>query len=244
MNRTVNGIVIREKPLGEKGKLLYVLTQYEGVIAVKATGAKNISASYLKSAQLFAYSELNIYDKNKHFTLTEAKLIESFYDLRKDVSDFALASYICELALLTAVPSDDGILRLVLNCLYALSKNLSGRDTIKAVFEYRLCLCLGLEPDFSGCAICGVKGNLFDFEESALFCAECAPDAERCISLDEKAVEALNYLNTCPPGKILSFSIKGEPEAAFCRFCEDYLINAADLKPATLDYYKQTIKDD
>ena len=145
MNRTVNGIVIREKPLGEKGKLLYVLTQYEGVIAVKATGAKNISASYLKSAQLFAYSELNIYDKNKHYTLTEAKLIESFYDLRKDVSVFALASYICELALLTAVPSDDGILRLLLNCLYALSINLSGRDTIKA-YSNTGCLCLGLSP--------------------------------------------------------------------------------------------------
>lgn len=244
MNRVVKGIVIKEKAYGEKGKLLYILTQNEGVITVKATGARTISASYLKSAQLFAYSELTIYDKNKSYTLTEAKLIESFYDIRTDVLAFALACYMCELAGLSAVPEDDGILRLLLNCLYALTHQIAPVDLVKAVFEYRLCLCLGLAPDFSECAICGEKGKLFDYEESALFCSECAPDADRCIVLDESVIETLNYLNTCPPGKILSFSIKGEAREQMGEFCEKYLISTTDLKPSTLEFYKQTIKEE
>ncbi|MDD4125948.1 MAG: DNA repair protein RecO [Eubacteriales bacterium] len=243
MNRVIRGIVIKEQPSGEKGKLLYVLTQNEGVLTVTATGARTISASYLKSAQLFAYSDLTVYDKNKHLTLTEAKLTESFYDLRKDVAVFALASYMSELSLQSAVPADDGILRLLLNCLYALSRKLADTDTVKAVFEYRLCLALGLAPDFSCCAICGEAGDRFDFEESAFFCGECAPNPESCFRLDEGAAGALNYLNSCPAGKILSFGIKGDSKRCFCDFCEKYLITASDLRPASLDFYKKIIKD-
>jgi DNA repair protein RecO (recombination protein O) len=239
MNRVVRGIVIKEKQSGEKGKLLYVLTQNEGVVVLAATGARNISASYLKSVQLFAYSDLTVCDKNGHLTLTEAVLIESFYNLRNDIATFALASYISELAYLSAVPSDDGILRLLLNCLYALSNGLSDTETVKAVFEYRLCLSLGLAPDFSCCAICGEKGDRFDFGESALFCGECAPDPEGSFMLEEGTIGALNYLNSCPPGKILSFNLSGNPKKVFCEFCEKYLITASDLRPNTLDFYKK-----
>ncbi len=241
MNRVIRGIVIKERPSGEKGKLLYILTQNEGVLTVNATGARTISASYLKSAQLFAYSDLTVYDKGGHLTLTEATLLESFYDLRNDMASFALAGYISELARLSAVPSDDGILRLLLNCFYALSHKIADTDTVKAVFEYRLCLALGLAPDFSCCAICGEKGDRFDFEESAFFCGECAPDPEGCFGLGD-ASDALNYLNGCAPGKILAFVIQGESKAAFCGFCEKYLIASSDLKPASLDFYKNISK--
>lgn len=239
MNRQFKGIVIKEKASGEKGKLLYVLTESEGVLQVTATGARSISASYLKSVQLFAYSELSVYEKNGRMTLTEASLIESFYGIRSDLSAFAAASYMAELCFLVSVAENDGVLSLLLNCLYALANSLAETKMIKAVFEYRLCLVLGLAPDFSGCMGCGKKGNLFSFAESGLFCRECLPQGEECFELGDAAVRALDYLNRCARNKILSFSIGGGDKESFCEFCEKYLLYAADITPKTLDFYKE-----
>lgn len=244
MNKTFKGAVIREIPTGEKGKLLYVLTENDGVVTVHATGARNISSSYLKSVQLFAYSELSVYEKNGHMTLTEATLIENFYGLRSDIFTLAAASYMSEICAIVSVPSyDDGILRLYLNCLFALSRCLADTDLIKAVFEYRLCVVMGMAPDFSGCAICEAEGTLYDFDESALFCDECAPVPELAYRLTKSAVKALDYLGKCPQSKILSFSLTPDDEKIFCDFCEKYLIYAADVKPKSLDFYHEIRKD-
>lgn len=243
MNRTIRGIVVKERQSGEKGKLLFVLTQDEGVVFINATGARNISASYLKSAQLFAYSEFTVYDKQGRLTLTEAALLDSFYELRKDLPSFALASYMAELAYLSAVPADDGILRLVLNCLYALTRQKAPCDIIKAVFEYRLCLALGQAPDFSGCSSCGKKGDRFDFSDPAFYCETCFPGGEAVFLLADGVPETLSFLNGAPSGKILSFKIKGEGKNNFIRFCEDYLVAALDLRPAALDFYKEIAKN-
>ena len=243
MTKTFKGVVIRETPVGEKGKLLHILTENDGVVTVTATGARNISASYLKSVQLFAYSELTVYEKNGHNTLTEAKLIENFYGLRSDVVVLAAASYLSEICGLVSVPDDDGIIRLYLNCLYALSRGMSDTDLVKAVFEYRLCVVMGMAPDFSCCAICGDEGTLYDFEESALFCKECAPVPELAYILTKSAVKALAYLAECPHSKILSFSLSNDDKKVFCDFCEKYFIYAADIKPKSLDFYRELRKD-
>ena len=58
MQHKVRGLVVRESPKGESGKLLTVLTERDGVITVNAKGVRKISAAYLKSAQLFALSDM------------------------------------------------------------------------------------------------------------------------------------------------------------------------------------------
>ncbi len=239
MDRKFKGIVIKEKPSGEKGKLLYVLTESEGVLQINATGARSISASYLKSVQLFAYSELSVYEKNGRRTLTEATLIESFYGIRSDLSALAVASYMAELCFLVSIAENDGLLSLFLNCLYALANSLAETRMIKAVFEYCLCVTLGFAPDFSGCISCGKEGGLFSFAESAVFCRDCLPEGEDCFELGRAAVKALNYLNRCAKNKILSFSLEGADKDSFCEFCEKYLLYAADVSPKTLSFYKE-----
>lgn len=239
MDRKFKGIVIKEKPSGEKGKLLYILTESEGVVQVTATGARSISASYLKSVQLFAYSELSVYEKNGRMTLTEATLLESFYGIRSDLSSFAVSSYMAELCFLVSTAQNDGVLSLFLNCLYALSKSLAESRMVKAVFEYRLCVILGLAPDFSGCSGCGEKGNVFSFTDSALYCRDCVPQGEETTELGSAAVSALDYLNRCAGNKILSFLLEGEDRQPFFDFCEKYLLFAADISPKTLDFYKE-----
>lgn len=243
MNRKINGVVLRETPNGEKGKLLSVLTRDEGVITISATGAKNISSSYLKSVQLFAYSAFTVYEKGGRRTLTEAELIDGFYTLRNDIETLSLASYIAETALIAAVPADDGILRLVLNCFFALTQKKAEVKTVKAVYEYRLCLSLGLAPDFSGCSSCGGEGGVFDFGESLFYCSKCAAEVENCVKLGRGVASALDYLNSCDMGRILMFSLDAGEKQGFFDFCEKYLINSLEQSPPTLSFYKKVCEE-
>ena len=55
------GIVLKETPLGENGKLLVVFTKEHGRISVAAKGVKKPGSSLVQLSQLFAYSQLELY---------------------------------------------------------------------------------------------------------------------------------------------------------------------------------------
>ena len=98
MHHKVKGIVIKESAHGENGKLLTVLTELDGILTVKAKGARSILASNLKSVQLFACSDMLLYQKNNSYTLVDAELVDDFYSIRDNIESFALAAYCCEVA--------------------------------------------------------------------------------------------------------------------------------------------------
>ena len=223
MNETFPGIVIREMPSGENGKLLYVLTADRGVVRINATGARKLTASYLKSVQMFAYSRLTVYEKNGHMTLTEAELIEGFYYIRKDLVALAFASYACEMAYISAVPDDSSVLRLLLNTLYAVSNAIAPINIIKAVFELKLCCVSGLMPDIEdGCAVCG------DAVSGGEFIPLCAA-ARRIVSF----VCGADY------SKMLSFRASPDAIEDFCAFCESFMTASMEVNPKTLQFYRE-----
>ena len=92
MQVQTTGIVIRVKPYGERDKLITVLTADRGVITVSAKGALKLTASFSRCTQLYAYSNLTLYEKNGFYTLLEGGLIASFFSLSENLDCFALAA--------------------------------------------------------------------------------------------------------------------------------------------------------
>ncbi|MEG1742866.1 MAG: DNA repair protein RecO [Clostridia bacterium] len=228
MNLNFSGVVIREEPKSETGKLLYVLTENDGIVIISARGARKISASYLKSAQLFAYSTFTVYQKNNYNTLTEAQLIENFYNIRNDIFSFSFASYVCELAQNMAVPGDGAILRLVLNTLFAISKNVAPLKIIKAVFEFKLCCMNGYFLKIK-------QGDYFNFDQSE-FCD--APIGNNCIKLNSAVKKTLTYISECELSKMLAFTADDTTIGLLCVFAEKYLLSLAEFTPKTLLFFK------
>lgn len=242
MTYKLKGIVIREAPKGEAGKLLTVLTERGSVINVNAKGVRKISAAYLKSAQLFAFSEMLLYEKNGYYTLTEASLIADFYPIREDVKKYALACYICEAAGSFAVTDDGGnVLRLVLNSLFALENSLADCMTVKAAFELRLCAECGFAPDLSECENCGdtfQNGCLFSLEEGVSACAECATILEFPVTLSENERKAAEHIVTCDMKRFLSFRVPEKDMLLLAEHAEKYLLLRAERGFKTLSFYK------
>lgn len=253
MTEAIQGIVLSEIDKSEKGKTLIVLTADRGVIYVEAPGAHKISSSYLKSAQIFAYSRLFVYKRKDYYLLTEAYLMEDFFSLRNDYVGFCLASYVAEMSLSLAVDKADSdrLLSLTLNTLYAISKQLFDHEHIRAVFQLRAACILGFEPDVENCPFCEKDNTdgkmIFDTENGYVCCADCLPeDADRtlCVTVDRGAVMAIRYVSICPGNKIFSFALNAESMGMFSAASEIYIMQRAERRYRSLDIYKKALKGD
>ena len=252
MQHKVKGIVVREAVKGENDKLLTVLTGEEGVITVRAPGVRKLSASNLRSAQLFAYSDLLLYAKNGFYTLQESILREDFYALREDVTDFALGCYLCELASAVSVGGEEGneILRLLLNALYAAEKKIASPKVIKTAFEFRLAALIGYEPELSECPLCGkpaeqMQNRMFELADGYLFCASCDSFEEdgfsRKVPVSPACFAAMKHLLVSPVNKIFLFRLEENALAELSALTEEYLLLRVERKLKTLDFLKKNL---
>lgn len=244
MRHKVKGIVLREIPKGETSKLLTVLTSTLGVITVNAKGVGSLTSPYLKCSFQFAFSDILLYEKNGFYTLTEAALIADFYYIRKDIKNYSLACYLCDVASDFATPGEEGakILRLLLNSLYAIENNISNRQQIKAAFELRICSECGFLPEIESCAFCGneLQGREFVFNtsEGVSACRECAQLGRENILVSAGVGEAINHICNTEISRIVSFRLRENDYLLLSKVAERYLLARAERGFKTLSFYK------
>lgn len=247
MHHKIKGLVIKEQDKGESGKLLTLLTEKQGVITVNAKGVRKLSAAYLKSAQLFAFSEMLLYEKNGFFTLVEANLLADFYAVREDAVSFALACYICEAASVFSVPGENEgrVLRLVLNSLFAVEKKLCSHKKLKLAFELRLCAECGFALDATDCCFCGeelLTDCFFDLQENCLVCGECASaSGNESVQLTKGCVFAVRHIVSSEQKRFLSFALDDSEILAFSQCTEKLLLSCAEKQIKSLKVLRSMI---
>ena len=144
MQMETDGLMIGEQSVGESDRLVTVLTRDEGVVRAFARQAKRTGSTKVSATQLFCYSRLTLYKGREKYIIDDARPIELFFDLRRDIERLALAQYFCELARSLApqeAPAGD-FLRLLLNSFHFLSKGMRPPLLLKAVVEMRMLLLL------------------------------------------------------------------------------------------------------
>ena len=245
MRHKIKGLVIREIPKGETSKLLTVLTDTMGVLTVNAKGVRKLTSPYLKSAQLFAFSDMLLHEKNGFYTLTEAALITDFYPVSKDIKNYALACYLCEVASSFALGGEDSsvILRLLLNSLYAIEKNIASLTQIKSVFELRICGECGFEPSTCFCSRCDSeivgKEGYFNVAEGESYCDYCALHTEDTYYITPAVSDALYFIIESDLSRVLQFKLPDEDLKLLSRITERYILLRAECSFKTLAFYKQ-----
>jgi len=244
MRHKVKAIVLRENVKGETSKLLTVLTDKMGVLTVNAKGVRKLSSPYLKSAQLFAFSDMLLYEKNGFYTLTEAALITDFYSLSKNVINYSLGCYLCDAASSFAMPGEESsdILRLLLNSLYALEKDVSSPDIVKAAFELRLLSECGFYPDVESCADCqkALENSefYFDYTEGLSICKNCTGQTVNNLQINQTVAKAVKHITESDLSHFISFRIGTEDTKILSTLAEKFFLNHAERGFKTLSFYK------
>ena len=258
MTEEVRGLVIRTVDIMETDRLIVIFTEEYGAVTALARGARSLKSRKLAATMQFCYGRFVLYKQGDKYWIKEAELIENFFDLRQSIEGLALANYICEvLSDVTIEEAERDLLRLSLNSLYAISKNLHSIEKIKAVFEMRAVSILGFMPNVISCYECDERDGdfFFDIMGGVIECRACHEKKMKahvehadphethilCI-LSEGAKIALGYAIYSPIERVFSFKISDEDMRLFSRAAEEYILNQLGHGYKSLDFYKSIIR--
>lgn len=236
-----DGVVLKCADGGKNSKLLLLLTREQGLLPVLARGAASLKSPLCAPSAQFCYSSFVLFQSGERWLVNEASVKELFFDLRLELERLSAAQVIAELALglcAETVP-DEPLLRLVLNCFYALSSLKLPPALCKAVFECRAACIEGYAPDLDACAVCGresASGKL-DTVGGRLFCPDC-PAPATAIPLSEQALALLRRIGDLPDEKLFSFSASGAALRELYFAAERYLLDQTDLHPRSLKFFR------
>ena len=256
----IKGIVTRSTQYKENDKILNVLTSELGLISVYCHGAKSNKSKHLTSTRLFCYSEFVLARKKDFYYIKEADYIEAFFDIVNSMDKLFLGQYFLEVVNEVCVEGDrqDGILRLLLNSLYALSADIAEPLKIKSVFELRICSEMGVSPNVLACYTCGEANSevyYFDVLNGQIICKKCLlnENNQRSAGLSSEPlgaylavtpsiIRAMQYVISSKFERLFSFSLTEDAFKDFYTVCEKYLLNQVGKSFITLDIYNEQIK--
>lgn len=258
MKKTVDGLVLREIPVGDHDKLLTVLTAEEGQVLMTAKGARSMHSKVMPLCRLFTYANFEYYERGGRRWVSGGSVNDSFFGLNEDLEGFALASYLLQVAgeITGEGVSAEEILRMTLNALYLIEKGEKDRRQIKGVYEWFAAKASGFEPDLSACADCGCKEgeNLWlDVMNGGLVCTPCLqkrsgglpiPELDPyetrnvLLPMDASTLAGLRYVSEAPLSRIFAFSLREEESlVSFGRITETYLLNHLERGFDALSFY-------
>ncbi len=138
------GIIIKRNNFSEADRILTVFTRNHGLIKVKAKGVRRINSRRASHIELLNFSHLSLYEGRSIPTLTEAVSIDTFEEIKKDLSKIGFAYHICELidGLCAAYQENRMVFSLILDTLEGLKISGSPSGIIKD-FEIELLVLLG-----------------------------------------------------------------------------------------------------
>ena len=261
MLSTVDGLVIKSQNFGDNDKLVTILTS-EGKQVVLAKGARSMKSKIKNITEPFVYANFELNQKGSAIAwIKGGSSTEIFYNLREDVEKLFLATYICDVAneLSGERVECEDILRITLNTLFAIVKELRPLNQIKAVYEMRAAAISGYCPNLDYCVECeneNAEFTYFDVTNGSLICSECLNkrgqivkknlsltyddirERNVLIPLTPASRSAIRFAIGMPQEKIFSFNLsESEDLKTFAKACEEYLLYHLGHGFDSLDLY-------
>ena len=246
MKFITNGLIVKEQNIGEKDKLVTMLTESHGIVKGFAHGAKDIKSPKCAATGLLCYSRLTLHKSRDSYIVGDAKALKIFSGLSKSIENTYCAQYFCELAAAVCPKEQEAgeQLRLILNALHLLSENKRPYNIVKPCVELRLMCLSGYMPDIMMCKECGEyeKDNMYFLPNSGqLICADCCENTELSgirVKLNLNSLKALRHCCYSDADKLFGFTIP-ESDLKTLNFCaEEYIRFILERNFKTLQFLK------
>jgi len=250
---TLEGVVLKERSVGEQDKFIDVLTKESGVIEISVKGAKKINGKSSSSTQLFAYSKFCVQQRNSRNYLNSAEPVHIFYGLRNSLTGLSLASYFADVLRFCCTeeyPGNGEVMRLFLNTLHYLEKGLRSEMLLKSIFEIRLMSEIGFMPNVLGCSVCGdyePHELVFNVSNGDFQCLNCfVNDPENSensnyFKLKLPLLSAVRHIVLADFGRLFNFRLSESAQAQLSSISEAYLLAHLERSFNTLDFYKSLL---
>ena len=243
MTIKIKGVILKISETVHDNRLLFILTEDRGRIQVfdnrYRSGGKKRS-----TLDLYTYCEFILYENKGKYTFNSATVIETFFELRNDLSAATLAGYFSQLCLFVTqndMEFEDQLCSLMLNSLFLLCKPSRDVHKIKTVFEWKIIRYSGFTPSLTRCThISFEDGVLLSLEDGGLYCPECLPLEKNApaYAVTAAIVKAIGFVLEQPPAKAFSFRLSESSMIEMEKISEDYLKYHSGQEFSALELYK------
>ena len=218
----VEGIIASETNYGESSKIINVITKDKGLIGIMAKGCKNIKSPLRSVTSKLTYGRFIIYYKEgKLSTLKEVSIINSFKNLKHNITGISYAAYLLELS--------EGVLKQSKNkkifdlLIDSLIKIDEGFDplVIMNILELKYLDFLGVMPILDECAMCGSKHAIVTLSSyrGGYVCDKCHT-TEKIVS--DKTIKLIRMFYYVDISKISKLDISPKSKNEINIFLDDY----------------------
>lgn len=242
------GIVTKTTKYSETSLIVTIITKDFGKISAIANNVRSSRSHMRMGLQLFAYSEIVVYEaksKTGLYKLNEVTVLEAFPNIRLSLEKLAYASYFAEIAndAIGEDSPDEETLRLLLNSLFALERDLCSMEKIKTVFQWRIAAIEGYEPQLDECCGCSETEDEMHLSltEGRIFCAKCAAEKSGCARLTKGMRQILKYICEAESKRIFSFDASEKTIEYLGLLGERYIQLQLDKTFSTLEYLKKVL---
>ena len=236
----LSGIVIREQVKGESNKQLVVLAKGLGRVILSARGARKANSRLLAATQLFCYADFVVYEGKGFYSINQAELQKSFYDLRTDIDKFSEAMYLTELVdrSCPAGMEQDEVLGLLYYAFSVMEKGTLPPKLISRIFELKLLQINGLfAPE--ECHICGKREEdiYFDGRLGAFFCEEHRTG--NSIFVYDAVRKAFAHVLSKEGKSVFGFNLSDEALEQLSVILKSYMDVHMDVRLKSRDFFEQ-----
>jgi len=176
------GFILKKNDSGEADRLFTVYTKNFGKLELLAKAVRKIKSKLRAGLEIFYLSEIEFIQAKTHKTLTDAILINSFKNLKKDLARLTIAYRISETfdKLVRGQESDEKIWKLLSEVFEKLNslkiRNLK-LEILYYYFLWNFLSLLGYQPELYRCVFCQkrlVPEKLyFNAKEGGIICHNC-----------------------------------------------------------------------
>lgn len=199
-------LVLRSRPLGERDRLLSLLTRERGKLSAVAPGARKIKSKLAAGVDYFTCGSFLLYQGKSLFTVSQLEIESIFSRISENIKDYAYGMYFAELVerLLEEGDSYPDIFDLLFHCWGHLHEKKADRDVLARYFELRMLSILGYHPHFQDCLYCGDRlGPFFwNYSSGGVFCGKCRPGEGLVFPFSRGTHALASSLLNLAPGKI------------------------------------------
>ncbi|NPV70464.1 MAG: DNA repair protein RecO [Firmicutes bacterium] len=206
-------VVIRKMELGEADRLVTLFTGRYGKIRAVAKGARKVMSRFSAATDSLSYCHFVLHKGRKLNTITQCDIRDSFRRIREDLSRFAFAEYVADVADVITEDEDPSapMFALLLSALKFIDSGLDP-ETVAVWFLVRALSTAGYKPVLDTCAVCGTAAGAgsgftgFDPAAGGVVCASCGDQA---ISIATGTINAIRFLQSGDQNSIRALRCDG-----------------------------------
>jgi len=185
--------------------MVSLYTRERGLVEAVAQGIGKPGSSLAPAVELFTHSKLHLVEARGADRLTQARVIEPFYALRRDMTRYGYAAVACELIVRTTETGQVvlGLFEMLVSYLHAMQTTAQPR-VLSWAFELAWLELGGIGPVIDRCPRCGrdTLGGSYVASHGGALCPDCASGEPSAFELSPGAARTIEAMRRFDPDAI------------------------------------------